>query len=318
MSQELKTTTKKELKDPKIWYPLGFILDLKDTISPIVIRRIQILNGLIILLLTTAAGYWVWSSYLKAPSGQELVTEWVEAAGGMNSWNDITKGRYNRTHRLFSATGEVISQRVETVYFEKINGQVKLMADVETPNGEGLRIGRDNIGYWAVQNNQMVDPALKSKELGMSCESHFCSPDCSMNMAFYRFSMPFKLTDDGVIAENGGMKSLDGKKAQVLNISYKPGVGRDKWVFYSHPEDNLIRKMEYHQHTDDGDVIPVEFMWSEYAEEGGLQLSHRWTRYWSTGKILEEYIYSDFDFESALPEQFFNRPQQIAVVSTNN
>ena len=36
-----------------------------------------------------------------------------------------------------------------------------------------LRIGRDNIGYWAVQNNQMVDPSAKSKELGMSCESHF-------------------------------------------------------------------------------------------------------------------------------------------------
>lgn len=315
MSQELKTRTGTKLKEPKIWYPLGFILHMKDTVSPIVIRRIQILNAMIILLFITAAGYLAWYSFLKPPTGEVLVAEWVEAAGGLNMWNNITRGRYNRTHRLFSETGKLLTQRVETVYFEKINGHVKLMADVETPNGEGLRIGKDKIGYWAVQNNQMVDPVLKSKELGMSCESHFCSPDCSMNMAFYRFSMPFKLTDAGVIAENGGMKLLDGKKAQVLNISYKPGVGRDSWVFYAHPEDNLIRKMEYHQYTDKGEVIPVEFMWSEYANEGGLQISHRWTRYWGTGKVLEEYIYSDFDFESALPEQFYNRPKMVASVN---
>ncbi len=304
-----KNSTKKQ---EEVKTPLSFLLEVKDLTNPITIKRLQLLKAATLTLAVLIAGYFTWDKFLKAPTGEQLVSQWVGAAGGMEAWNSISHGQYNKTHRLFSDTGELLKERTETVYFEKINGTVKLMADVETPEGETLRIAKDKMGYWALQDDEEVDPGEKARELGMSCENHWCEPDCSMNMAFYRFSMPFKLSDDGVIAENGGEKLLDGQKAQVLNVSYKPEVGRDKWVFYAHPKDNLIRKMEYHQNNQHGDVLPVEFLWSDYALEGGINVSHRWTRYWSNGKVLEEYVYSDFDFESTLPAQFHDRPKQLA------
>ncbi len=303
------TTAKKEKAGQP---PFKFLLEVKDLINPITIKRLQLLKGALILVAVLTVGYLVWDNYFKAPTGKQLVSDWIQAAGGMEAWKNIDHGQYFKTHKLFSETGELLSERSEKIYFEKTNGNVKLMTDVETSKGQKVRIAKDKMGYWAVENDNEVDPGEKARELGMSCENHWCEPDCSMNMAFYRFSMPFKLTDRGVIAENGGEKPLDGKKAQVLNISYEEGVGRDKWVFYAHSGENLIRKMEYHQHNQHGDVLPVEFLWSDYSEEGDINISQRWTRYWSNGKILEEYVYSDFDFTSPLPPQFHNRPESLA------
>ena len=95
-------------------------------------------------------------------------------------------------------------------------------------------------------------------------------------------------------------------------------MGKDRWVFYTDPKDKLIRKMEYHHHSDEGNDLPEEFHWSDYREVSGLMVSHKWTRYWSNGKVLEEYTYSNFDFKSTLPEQFYNRPKQLASVYIGN
>ncbi|MEQ9424320.1 MAG: DUF6503 family protein [Cyclobacteriaceae bacterium] len=310
MADSTKQKINRQKEDVKT--PLSFLLEVKDLTNPITIKRMQLLKAGALLVTVAVCSYFVWEHYMRAATGEELVAEWVDAAGGMEAWNNIDHGQYLKTHKLFSETGELLNERSERIFFEKVNGNVKLMADVETDKGLQVIIAKDEMGYWAVENNNQVDPGEKARELGMSCENHWCEPDCSMNMAFYRFSMPFKLTDNGVIAENGGEKTLDGKKAQVLNISYEEGVGRDKWVFMAHPNEKLIRKMEYHQNNQHGDVLPVEFIWSDHANEGGIMVSHRWTRYWSNGKVLEEYVYSDFDFQSPLPQEFYSRPSRLA------
>ncbi len=313
MSQKVRNKTREKIEEPKIWYPIGFLMDMKDTISPIVIRRIQILNAMIILVGLSAVAYLVWDSYLKPSTGEELVAEMITAAGGMETWEKITHGQFDRTHKLFSETGEVLRERVETVYFDKRSGNVKFMVDHKTTDGINVIIGNDSDGFWAFENELFVDPTSKSEELGMMCDSKWCTPDCAMAMAFYRFSMPFKLTDKGVIPTNAGKKSLGSNQAHVLDIGYDPKVGKDRWVFYIDPEDKLIRKMEYHHHNDQGNDLPEEFYWSDYREVGELMISHEWTRYWSNGKVLEEYTFSDFDFESELPDHFDERPELVAV-----
>ena len=34
MSQEVKKKIRKKIEEPKIWYPLGFLMEMKDTDNP--------------------------------------------------------------------------------------------------------------------------------------------------------------------------------------------------------------------------------------------------------------------------------------------
>ena len=306
---EIKNQNREKSKEGK--YPFRFLLELRDVIKPIVIKRIQIIQAVSLTILIVAVGGVIWFNFFKAPSGDQLVDRMVLAAGGMDTWNKIDHGKFTRTHHLYSETGEQLSERIETFYFEKINGHVELMIEANRPGNDPVTIGKDDQGFWAVQNDVFIDAKNKAKELGMMCESQWCQPNCEMTMAFYRFSMPFKLKDDGVIAENGGKNKLLDKKYQVLNIGYTKEVGRDKWVFYADEKSNLITKMEYHHQTDAGNVLPEEFFWSDYKEIGGLMISQKWTRYWNNGKVLEEYSFADFDFDTELPGSFHKRPENL-------
>jgi hypothetical protein len=135
-------------------------------------------------------------------------------------------------------------------------------------------------------------------------------------MAFFRFSMPFKLKDKGV---NASLASTDltlanlnflgssGEKPTLLDISYDPKVGKDRWRFYVDPKDQLIHKMEYYNKSDMGESRPEEIYWTDHKTVDGITFSHRWTRYWPNGKVMDEYIYSDVDFKSEIPDSFFER-----------
>jgi hypothetical protein len=311
MSQQIKGEKKKLEKLEEGKYPFRFLLEIKDLIKPIVIKRIQIIKAVGFTILVAMAGGVIWYHFFKAPSGDQLVERMVVAAGGMEAWNKIDHGKFTRIHRLFSETGEMAKERVESIYFEKINGNIQLMIEVKSPTGVPVTIGKDKEGFWAVENNTFVNAKEKAKELGMMCDSQWCQPNCEMTMAFYRFSMPFKLKDDGVIAENGGKDALLNREGHRLNISYRAGVGKDKWVFYADTENNLIMKMEYHHHTDHGNDLPEEFYWNDHKKVGDITVSTKWTRYWGNGKVLEEYTFSDFDFESKLPNQFYARPKDL-------
>ena len=310
MEQQFQTEQEKQKKLKEGKYPFKFLLEIRDMVKPIVIKRIQIIKATGIALLLVIAGVTIWYNFIKAPSGDELVDQMVMAAGGMDRWTNINHGKFKRTHRLFSETGKQLSERVETFYFEKINGKVELMVNANRPGQDPVTIGKDTEGFWAIQNKTFVNAKEKAKELGMMCESQWCQPNCDMTMAFYRFSMPFKLKDPGVNAENGGMNKVLDKDYQVLNISYDPKVGRDKWVFYANDK-NLITKMEYHHKTDQGTAQPEEFYWTDHKEINGLMISQKWTRYWSNGQVLEEYSFSDFDFNTNLPAEFYQRPSGL-------
>jgi hypothetical protein len=292
-------------------YPLTFLLEMKDIVAPIIIKRIQIVKAVTLVLLISASAFAVWYYFLKAPAGNKLVDQMVAAAGGMDTWNKINRGTFKRTHHLYSEAGDLLSERMETFYFEKNNGRVEFMVDANRPGNSMVTIGKDKEGFWAVENNRFVDARQKARELGMMCESEWCQPNCDMTMAFYRFSMPFKLKDDGVIAKNAGESIIDSKKSFVLDITYRPDVGKDRWIFHVDQKEKVIRKMEYHHHTDQGKDLPEEFYWTDHKEIGGLVISRKWTRYRSNGKVLEEYIFSDFDFKSELPLSFHKRRRNM-------
>ena len=291
-------------------------LNLKDVFDPIVINRIQIVKMVTIFLLVTVGGVSLWNKYFKAPTGTQLVDKMVAAAGNMETWNNIGHGKFTRTQRLYAQTGEKLSEKVENFYFEKKNGQIELLLEANRLGKTPITIGKDSEGFWATKDGIFVDARKTAKDLGMMCDSKWCQPNCDMTMAFYRFSMPFKLKDNGVVAENGGKIQLLDKTYQVVNIGYRPEVGKDKWVFYIDEKTHLIAKMEYIHKTDKGDALPEEFFWSDYKQVGGLSISQKWIRYWSNGKPLEETTFSDFDFNTNLPKDFHARPTDLIGSAT--
>lgn len=312
-----KPQKKQEKKDAKI--PWLFNLEIRDLANPITLRRVHILKfGVVLIVLGLAASY-VWENFLRTPTGLELVNEMVEAAGGMEAWNNIKSGQFTRTQRLYDEAGDQLTEKAQTFYFQKINGEVKLMVNSVDKAGNQVWVGQDDKGFWATKAGLPADPQKTSGDLGMMCDSKYCQPTCAAAMAFYRMSMPFKLTDAGVRPDvNDGtvFAILDWNPFEFLNIeplvldvSYRPTVGKDKWRFFVDPKDKLIHKIEYYNKSDFGEYRPEEIYWSDHKTVNGITFSHKWLRYWGNGQVMEEYVFSDVDFGNELKDEKFNRPE---------
>ncbi len=326
MNQDVKPTQspKKVKKQSEEKIPWWFNMHVKDLVKPITVKRMQLLSAGALLLALIAGGLYAWENFLREPTGVEFVDDIVDAAGGLETWNSIEHGQFTRTHNLYDDTGELLKSTEETFYFKKGKEGLKLQVKSVGNDDSEVVVGKDDEGFWATKDNQTVDPMIAAKDEGMMCDSKFCDPQCASSMAFFRFSMPFKLKDKGVnasLASTGfniaelNMLGGSGKEPTLLDISYDPKVGKDSWRFYVDPQDKLIHKVEYYNKSDKGETRPEEIYWTDHKNVDGITFSHRWTRYWPNGKVMDEYVYSDVNLNSELPDGFFNRrsPSSIAA-----
>jgi len=104
----------------------------------------------------------------------------------------------------------------------------------------------------------------------------------------------------------------------VLDVSYIPSVGKDKWRFMVNPETKLIHKVEYYNKSDFGTFRPEEIYWTDHKTVDGITFSHKWVKFWSNGKVMNEYVYSDVSFNNQLDKVFFNRPEGMEWSLANN
>lgn len=289
-------------------------LEVKDLISPITIRRIRLFQTAGVLLLLILAGVMAWWVFIKPPSGEQLVDDMVTAVGGMNEWKNIQDGSFVRTHHRYDENGKLINQSEETFYFKNDGDGHRLLVKSKTNQGDLVMVGHDKNGYWASANEEEVEPKKIAKELEFMCDDDHCSPLCSSEMALYRMSFPFKLKDYGVIPRNAGTAVLNGETATLLDVTFDPRVGHDRWVFYVDPASKLIRKIEHYPSTKDN-VQPEEIFLSDFKKEGPILLSHSNKYYRSNGRILEEYLISDVKFNASVPAELFSRPPQISMLT---
>lgn len=287
-------------------------LEVKDLVKPITIRRIrlfQMLGAFLLLLMVGASAWWF---FVKLPSGEQLVDDMIAAAGGMDEWQKIQEGSFVRQHHRYDENGKLMSQSEETFYFKNDKEGHKLLIKSKTNRGDLVLVGHDTKGYWASSNEEEVEPKKIAKELEFMCDDDHCSPLCASEMALYRMSFPFKLKDGGVIPRNAGTAILNGETVLLLDVTFDPKVGHDRWVFSVDPSTKLIRKIEHYGSTKEN-AQPEEIFLSDFRKAGSIMLSHSNKYYRSNGKILEEYLISNVRFNSAVPAELFKRPQQIAM-----
>jgi len=300
--------------EEKVKLPWEAELEVKDLIKPIKLRRIRLFQTAGAILLLLAVGGFAWWMFVKPPSGERMVKEMITAAGGMEEWKNIQDGNFVRTHRLYDEKGNIINQSEETFFFKNGKNGHQLLIKSKTNQGDQVVVGHDKGGYWASLNNNEVDPVKIAKELEFMCDDDGCSPLCASEMALYRMSFPFKLADYGVKPRNAGTAVLNGEKTTLLDVTFDPKVGHDRWVFYVDPSTKLIRKIEHYPSLKDN-VQPEEIYLSDFKKAGNIMLSHSNRYYRSNGKILEEYLVSNIKFNSALTAEFFKRPQQLTLLT---
>ena len=301
-------------KEEKVNLPWEAELEVKDLIKPITFRRIRILQTAGAVMLFLVVVLFAWWLFIKPPSGERIVKEMITAAGGMAGWKNIKDGSFMRTHRLYDENGKIIKQSEETFFFKNNQEGHQLLIKSKTNEGDQVIVGRDKTGYWASLNDNEVNPVKIAKDLEFMCDDDGCSPLCASEMALYRMSFPFKLADYGVKPRNAGTATLNGEKAMLLDVTFDPKVGHDRWVFYVDPSTKYIRKIEHYPSVK-GNVQPEEIYLSDFKKQGGIVLGHSNKYYRSNGKILEEYLISDVKFNAAITTDFFNRPQPLSVLN---
>lgn len=318
-----QTQQQAKAKETKGKIPWTFGLEVKDLTNPITLRRIRLVQFGVLFVALSFAGYYVYENYLRTPSGLELVSEMIGAAGGTAAWNSIQSGQFTRTQNVYDKTGKQLSQQVETFFFRKTDSGIQLKVEATNDEGKKVVVSEDKDGFWATKDALPSDPKRTSGDMGMMCDSKYCQPSCASKMAFFRFSMPFKLTDHGVkpdvnsasvftMLDWNPLENIDLENDPlILDVSYIPTVGRDKWRFMVDPESKLIHKMEYYNKSDFGKYRPEEIYWSDHKTVDGITFSHKWTKYWGNGQVMDEYIYSDVSLKNHLDESFFERPEGL-------
>ncbi|SMB94651.1 hypothetical protein SAMN00120144_2048 [Hymenobacter roseosalivarius DSM 11622] len=309
MKEPSKTPYSPGERNPKLLWEAD--LAVKDLVQPLTLRRIRLFQTAGVIVLLLAAGVAGWWLFLRPESGEKMVKDMIAAAGGMEAWQNVKDGSFVRTHRLYDENGRVIKQSSEAFSFRNTSDGHQVLIKTRTPEGGQVLLGRDKGGYWASLDEKEVDPKKIAEDMELMCDDEGCSPLCAVEMALYRMSFPFKLADGGVIPRNGGTAVLNGEKVQLLDVTFDPKVGHDRWVFYTDPATKFIRKIEHYPSMKDN-VQPEEIFLSDFKKEGGIVLSHSNKYYRSNGKLLEEYQVSDVKFNASLAPDIFDKPAALA------
>jgi len=149
--------------------------DIKDLVDPIVIRR-RVLWRAAIAVAVLAAGVTVsWFTFFAPPSGEELLAQVVQVAGGMEAWNNIAEGSFMRTRTVFDENGKALRTEPAKFYFRKGAKGHGLVIDAVTEQGHVV-IGNNGQNYWATKDGQPVAPKSIAQELGMMINARPLAP----------------------------------------------------------------------------------------------------------------------------------------------
>ena len=192
------------------------------------------------------------------PRADSLVSRWIEALGGMETFRDFRTARYTLSTELYDTeTGRLQRVRPRYVTLAKMNGEQ--LARIERWHWTGARYivqAFDGDTAWAYVNGEPAPPGQMDAD-----EALYVTRD-----VFYWFSLPFKLKDPGVTLHYDGRDEED---RHVVRVTFGEGVGSDVWWY-------LFR---------DHRAWPVEVRY-QTGGEGGISRLH-----WEGIRSVDGYFY---------------------------
>ncbi|MCE2423119.1 MAG: hypothetical protein J4G03_07425 [Gemmatimonadetes bacterium] len=233
-----------------------------------------------------------------APTAEEaladsLTAEWLDAAGGLGAWHDISSARYTIMTVWFDSTGAVRRMRPRRVEYRKMDGVEQTR--IERPEAEGLYVqvftGSE---MWATLNDSLLAPGIRAWD-----ESEYVGRD-----VVYWFGLPYKLMDPGV----NRVASPDPEGGFEMRVTFGDGVGQqpgDQWFYLFRDEDPYPEEVHY---ISEGGENRSRTWWTGYGSIGRFRyvLTRTWRN--ADGSLNRELRVDDVELNPDLPDSLFVRP----------
>ena len=241
------------------------------------------------------------SASAQDPKADALADKVIAAHGGMQAWESLKDMTFTLTRVAFGPQEEVAGAGV-SLYYMKRDGKIR----VESVTGKGLLVqGFDGQRSWVLLGGK---PDSNPEALR---RAHFQAVNW-----WYWMGIPLKLKDPGVIVRSKGTASFRGKLAEVLEVTFQPGVGatNDRYTYYIDADTQHILFVEFQLQPGVwpgvGGPAPNRSAWLDYKKEGPFTM-HTKRIFYGNPELTDKravILFRDFQFNSGLPDTLFTVP----------
>lgn len=226
----------------------------------------------------------------SAALADSLLESWLEAAGGMTTWDSIRSARYTVTTVWYDSAGQIRRMRPRRVELRKTAAGEE--ARVERPEAEGLYVQVfTGDTSWAALNGQALPP-----EDPVVAESEYVGRD-----VFYWFGLPFKLFDPGV--HHTAHELPEG--GYEVSVSFGDSIGAhpgDRYFYYFLDEDPYPEEVHY---IEQGKEARDRTLWNGIGNAGAFFFvaTRRYVN--ADGLPTKELRIDDVSINPELPDSVF-------------
>ncbi|MFQ5536338.1 MAG: hypothetical protein ACE5GJ_02695 [Gemmatimonadota bacterium] len=236
------------------------------------------------------------------PTADSLVSRWIEALGGMDTYARLRSARYTLTTEIWdAASGRLRRARPRYVAIQR------------TPRGDLARIerweGNDFIQHgwdgeraWAFMNGKPLGPGDKDYD-----QVRYVTGDVN-----YWIGLPFKLKDPGVNLHLGGTD--EGRT--LVTVSFGEGVGLhdgDTWRYWFEEGRTWPVQVAYREEgRSNWNVLRFE----DIRTVDGYVFVGRRVHIDEEGRVTKVLRTSDFELNPEFPEGYFSGPEVDYLAST--
>jgi hypothetical protein len=228
----------------------------------------------------------------------DLIRRSIESSGGWDKWQEKKTLTYNKIIQSFDSAGNKVRE-VTQLHQYRLNPSFQARISWEADGNEYVIINNGSEAAKFINGKRSHAQGDINQAWNSSFGSH------------YVMSMPFKLTDPGVILQYNGLDSLpNSKNDAMVQVDYEPGAGSaggmHTWYYYFNPEDgalvaNFLDYRDGYSYTE----------YSEFAEVGGIKLSKKRKSYPATAErkirpVSTVYTNEQIIFDEELGEELFS------------
>lgn len=242
---------------------------------------------------TNAAEVLANKTAIEEPTYPAYFNEVLKAHGNLEKWKQFGSMQYEL----------VTNGKTETHLIDLKNRQALVKADNYT-------IGYDGRQVW-VSPNRAAFPGKSAKFYN--------------NLYFYFYAIPYVLADPGVQYEQLEPMELQGRKFNVIGVSFNEGIGdtpEDEYRLLLDPETNRLEWLLYTVTFFDGQPSKQfnALKYEDYQEHQGLLFPNKLTDYkyenGQIGDVRYSVFFNNLQLSEKLPAQEqFEKPEQAEIES---
>lgn len=215
------------------------------------------------------------------PKAVEIADQVIEAMGGKDGWDDTRHIAWE----YFDARQHYWDKKTGDVRIESLKDDLKILMNINSMEGQVYKNGK------VLENEDSIAHYLEQGK-------NFWINDS------YWLLMPFKLKDPGVTLKYIGEETIDGIKADVIQLTFEEvgSTPENKYLVYVDQQDNLVKQWAYFKDANQEEpnfVAP----WRNYQRYGEILIADNR----GDGSMKNISVYN------SLPEEVYNSFQPVKL-----